>query len=498
VLALPGYTPDSGDEWGNTLAPLRLLLEGGNPGTFFHPSLYYYVTAAAYVAVYWGAQAVGAVDGGLTLTDLFVREPRYFVFTARAVSVSAGAAAMWALYAFGRHLWNRHAGLLAAALLAMLPLHAVYSEAVRVDSLFLALFIATAHQIVRLAQGAAVHDRAAILLGLTTGANYNGAILAPWLVAALLWRGGGWRPLSRALALGAAVFLASSPFLLLDLPTARKYVGFILGLSTAAHVGMEGRGLLFYAQDLARATPLLAAVIAAAIAAIGVLGTRAERFALSVPVGYFLLFSALGTKFDRLILPALALFLLMASGLPVVLARRLRAPLAAGVATAGSWALLVACLASLAPLAIPVPHHPMLARPDGVLLDWIERHARPSATILVEAGAVQLIDVLTAEGRFPAAVRGALRALRPGLDHTYLAAIYVGEQQHYSPALLREGRLDYALVSMRTMRDIERRCATFPDVCAFYAELRRRGRIAFETPTGVEPAVIYALRAANR
>src|SRR6185503_17235207 len=89
VVGLLLYVADSGDEWGNTVAPFRVLFAHGNPNTFFHPSLYYYVTAAAYVAIFSFVKAAGVVNGSLSMADLLVLEPRYFVFTARAVSVVA-------------------------------------------------------------------------------------------------------------------------------------------------------------------------------------------------------------------------------------------------------------------------------------------------------------------------------------------------------------------------------------------------------------------------
>ena len=76
IAGLPTYVPDSGDEWGNTLTPLRILYEGGNPGSFLHPSLFYYVTAAAYAVVYAVGYALGVFDRSLSMADLFVLDER--------------------------------------------------------------------------------------------------------------------------------------------------------------------------------------------------------------------------------------------------------------------------------------------------------------------------------------------------------------------------------------------------------------------------------------
>lgn len=513
LVGLPLYTPDSGDEWGNTIAPFRVLFEHGNPGLFFHPSLYYYVTAAVYAALFAVLKLTGAVDGSLSMTDLFVLDERYFVFAARAVSVLSAALAMWALYALGKSLWDRQAGLMAAALLAVLPLHAVYSEAVRVDSLFLPVFIYAFSRIVRILQhpDRAAYDKAGFLTGLATGTNYNGAVLALWLIAAHLLQSGDGRAndlardpsrqagdtrsLGRALGLSVVGFVLSSPFLFIDFETSIQYIAFISGLSLAQHPGMEGRGFLFYVEEMARMHPYLFVVIGLSSLAIAWFGNRTERFVLSLPVGYLLLFSLVGTKFDRFILPAMALFLLVAGGLPFVLARRFAARRWAAVGSRlVSYALLFVCLATMAPGAIPIPQHEMLARPDGVLLAWIERNARPRSNILIESGILPLIDTTLVPGRFAAAVRGSLVAMRPGLDHEFISAVYVGGRSNYEPGVLAAKRIDYAVISPRTVRYIESRCDALPDICAFYRELRAAGSIAFETPEGLEPAVVYAVR----
>src|SRR6185295_685451 len=98
--------------------------------------------------------------------------------------------------------------LAAAALLAVLPLHAVYSQTVRVDSLFLAVFLLALLALVRRLQGRGGAAIAAVLTGLAIAANYNGAILLPWLFAALCLGPGGTtaRQLGRAALLVAVAF----------------------------------------------------------------------------------------------------------------------------------------------------------------------------------------------------------------------------------------------------------------------------------------------------
>jgi len=495
---LPTYMPDSGDEWGNTIAPLHMLYAGGDPGTFLHPSLYYDVTAAAYAAVNGVVHALGHVDRTLSMADLLVLDERYFVFTARAVSLLGAVLAMAALYALGRRLWNGVSGMAAAALLAVLPLHAVYSQTARVDSLFLAVFLFALLAIVRTLDDPrrAAADTAAALTGLAIGTNYNGAILLPWLFAALWLRPApvAGRDLRRAALLAVAAFLVANPFVLFNASAFIRHVGFIASLSTDVNPGMEGRGPLFYVTELAQTEPLLTAAIAAAALLTALVGNRAERFVLSLALAYLAVFSLVETKFDRFILPAMALFALVVAGAPSMLGRRLaayRAIRAGAVALAGG--LVVACLATLAPRAIPVPRHEMLARPDGALFDWIGSHVPPHSTILVEAGIVPLLDLQGDPSPLSDALRESLVRVRPGLDQQFIRASFVGGVINYGPTVLADRGIDFVVVSRRNLQYIPHQCDAFPDVCALYQQLREHGRVVYDTPIGIEPVSVYAV-----
>lgn len=501
IAALPSYVPDSGDEWGNAISALRVLYNGGNPAMFLHPSLYYGVTALTYLVVHGVAHGLGAIDPTFTPADLFAVDERWFVFTARAVSVASAALALWALYALGRALWDRVTGLAAAALLAVLPLHAVYSEAVRVDSLFLAVFLFACGRIVAAVQqpGRRADDVAALACGLAAGANYNGGLLLIWLLGAQSTRRDGAparaRRLLRTALIAGGVFLATSPFILLDAATFARQFAFQSSLALLAHPGIEGRGAFFYAQTLLDTAPLLAASIGVSVLALALLGTARERFVLSLPVVYFALFSLMGTKYDRFVLPALALFLLVVAALPVVLARRAAPhPRVAGALHGLALVAIVANLAVLTPRAIPVPRHDALAAPRRTLFDWLAANAPPHARVLIESGVVPLLDAQGEPTPLGAALRAALVRMRPELDHEYRTAVFIGGLQNYDAADVTERRVDLAIVSSRNLEYISRRCEAYPEVCAVYAALRAQARIAYVTPLGVEPVVIYDLR----
>jgi hypothetical protein len=136
----------------------------------------------------------------------------------------------------------------------------------------------------------------------------------------------------------------------------------------------------------------------------------------------------------------------------------------------------------------------MLQHADPLLFDWIERNVPPQSNVLIESGIAPLIDTLEEPGRLAAELRQSIVAIRPKLDQHFIGAVYVGGRSNYDPAVSGNDRIDYAIVAFRTVRYIESRCETFPDVCAFYRDLRANGRVVFETPPGFERAIIYDVR----
>jgi len=503
VVGLPQYVAESGDEWGNMVASLRVLHERGDPGAFIHPALYYDVTAAVFLLVFAVARVFHLCGDAPTIADVFLCAPRSFVLAARAVSLFGAVWALAALYGFARWLWSRPAGWAAAALLAVLPLHVLYSKTIRVDALFVAVFVSATWCVVWLLDDRSrrAAGRAAAAVGLAAAANYNGGILIVWLIAALWARptgeGNVARRVAAALALAGVVFLAVNPFVLLDASTFATDALYQAGLAITAHPGWEGRGPFFYAADLLRASVPLAVLVVVSVLCFAAFGTRRERFLVSVPVVYFVLVSALRTREDRFMLPALALFALVAAGLPALLGRRLAAwPRSAAAAALLCYAGLAAAVASMAPAALTVPQprpHQNLPRVESGVLDWIEANASPGSRILVESGIVPLIDTLNEPSRFAAALRRSLLARRPKLDQHFLGAIFLGGC-NYDPGWVTRGEIDYAVIAPRNVQYIEKHCAELAPVCAFYAALRSRADVVATAPPGFEPVEIYALR----
>lgn len=206
------------------------ILETGdaNPHWFHYPSLYIYLQVCL--------QAAGRVFGGA-----------HPFLLGRLTSVGAAALTLLATFGMGRELHSRAVGLLGALLLAVSFLHARESHFATVDATATLWVVGCLYLSVlalkRGSRGSVYLWTAGALAGLSAGTKYNAGIvlLAP-LAVVLFWRGAG-RRLPRALGLiglAGLVFLASTPFAVLDSETFLEDVRFESRHYREGHFGFEG------------------------------------------------------------------------------------------------------------------------------------------------------------------------------------------------------------------------------------------------------------------
>lgn len=188
-----------------------------NPHFFDYGSLHIYIQLAVSVVRFIVGSVTGAWDSLAQATSAS------FYLWGRAVTAAFGVATVLLVYRIGMRWGSRHA-LLAAALMAVMPLHVRYSHYVLTDTP-LTFFVALS---MLLALGA--HERpvlrafafAGIAAGLAAAVKYNGglALIMP-LVAC--WMTPAARPSRLACTMvticaAAAAFLLAAPYTLLDLP----------------------------------------------------------------------------------------------------------------------------------------------------------------------------------------------------------------------------------------------------------------------------------------
>jgi hypothetical protein len=355
-----------------------------NPGYFINPPAFTYLIHAVLFLRWGGREVVGeafAVDPG----DVFI--------LARALAALLGAAAVAGLLWAGTRLFDRRAGLVAAALLAVafLPVH--YSHLALNDVPTLApLCLALAGVGGVLARGRALdYALAGAGIGLACATKYTGGIVLLSLLAAAAVapaqsparRLGG---LALAAAVALVAFVVANPYALLD------YEAFRDGLDEQSAASNDGggklgliheNGVLYYLGTLTWGLgwlPLLATVGGA-----GLLAVRDWRRAVVLvpPILLFVLFMGSQDRFfARWLLPVYPLLCLLAaygalSAVSALTAKRLSPAWAAGIAG------VALCAQGL---VFSVHNDVVLARDDTRQLarDWMVANVPEGAKVVIE------------------------------------------------------------------------------------------------------------------
>jgi 4-amino-4-deoxy-L-arabinose transferase-like glycosyltransferase len=289
---------------------LRILRTGDwNPHIFDYPTLVIYLHAIVALARF----LVGATRGewaGLSEFDI-----TQVYFASRVVSAAIGAATVWVTYRVGREAGSERIGLIAAAQLAILPLHVRESHFALTDVPLTALTTLTLSLTLRA-------DRTAVWIagaaaGFAAGAKYNGGIvLSAVLVAALQLReplGARITRLAFAVAAAAAAFLIATPYALLDLPGFLDSFAAQMGRLSSARLPPEP-GWSVYLKHFSLASSLWLPYAVAGIAAVLIRQNRARWFPiLAFAAAYFYVLATHSIVFARYALPLTPVICLLAA-----------------------------------------------------------------------------------------------------------------------------------------------------------------------------------------
>jgi 4-amino-4-deoxy-L-arabinose transferase-like glycosyltransferase len=198
---------------------IRMMRTGDfGPHFFDYPALYMYVQAVTGVARF----LFGAMRG--EWASLAQASTEHFYIWGRAVTATLGTATVWLVYRAGMR-WGERTALLAAVMLAVMPLHVRESHFTLTDVPTTFLVVLTLLLSLR------AHERAtlgAFLLaagaaGLAGATKYNGgiAVVLPLMACAMTPALGRRRIAAMAWIAVAmvATFLLAAPYTLIDLPT---------------------------------------------------------------------------------------------------------------------------------------------------------------------------------------------------------------------------------------------------------------------------------------
>jgi 4-amino-4-deoxy-L-arabinose transferase-like glycosyltransferase len=406
----------NGDEAPIAGYAVDMLARGSwNPEFFHYPSLYLYMQAGLDAALYGAGRATGRYAA---LTDL---DGRLMVRAGRIMTAVLGALTVLAAYLAGRALWGRPEGLAAAAFVAVSPLHVAHSFQLAVDvptGLFAALALWGAARRLGAPPRWGDYALAAVGAGLAAGTKYTAVFavvplvvahfLGPWPARPTFLRRATDPRLIAALVLVPLVFLATTPYAVLDREAFARDVGWEKTHYASGHAGAEAGGMSLGAylgllgDDLGPEGIVLVALGA-------VLLTRRDPRGLAVvlafPVVYLLFVGRFPVFFSRNLAPVVpALALLAGAGLvtPIRTAaaarrgerrRALWIALAVVVALVGASALVRHAAAS-------VDHVRTVTLPDTrwAALHWVSLHVAPGSRVVREPHTPE-VELITTQGR---------------------------------------------------------------------------------------------------
>lgn len=365
-----------------------------DPHWFGYPTLFFYLAAAAFGALYSAGRLTGHFPTLFAFKLQFFLDPSPFHLATRALSAAAGALTVLVAYRLGRELGGRAAGLVAALLVAVNPLHVRSSHFGNTDTTLTLLVALALLFTVRAARRARARDfvLAGACVGLAASAKYPGALFAAGLpLAALLPAGRAaalplaarLRGLAWAVAATGAAFALTSPFVLLDWRVAAGDLGALARQRVEGWHGDAGGPAWLYHLTFSAWYGFGAPFYAALVAAVAVVAWRRDRAALGLLAtcaAYFALMSSGRLAFARYLLPLVPPLAALVGTLAAAPAVR-----AAGRRALGRGALAAALVVLLAlPAWRTLGQVTLLGRADTRRLarEWIMAHVPSEATLV--------------------------------------------------------------------------------------------------------------------
>ncbi len=437
------------DEWAVADEALRMLRTGEyTPFSYTYPTLYTYMqVGVATFHFLWGAGA------GLYRTPADIDPVRFYVW-ARALTALLGTGAVALTFLAGRYLYGRTAGLLAAALIAVMPAVAGDAHYVTTDTPAMFFTLLAFLAIVRLGV-APEHDggretlRSTLALafvagfgvGIATATKWNAGALVIALLAAIVLA--AYRRMSDArrstfnlqpstlnllLAALAGILLGFTlgvPFWLRDLPRIlTDLAGIIRHYRFDGHPGAESdQPALFYWWALTREGTLLAWACLGGVALAFLRRKSADILVLAVIVPAVLQLTGVKVVFFRNAMPLLPFLCILAAALVVAIidwwttakrdtavqSERREAPAPVAFVrrlTGNRTALLLAVAALLMaePLAQAIHDETLRSRPTTRILagEWLEARTTDGERVWLEDNTLILSPRLRAIGGEPA------------------------------------------------------------------------------------------------
>lgn len=468
-----------------------------NPGWFGHPgTTTMEVLALVNLTVLGLGRAMGWFADIKAFAGAVYANPAWIILPGRLAMIAFGAGTVWQTFRLGEELGDnreqaglaRHAGLAAAALVAIEPASVAWSQVIRTDIMATFFMLLSLRAAMRAMRQGRLRDHmvSGLWLGVAIATKWPTGIAGVALIGAAAVRlvTDRTRPLQIAahLAAGAVAtvigLLAVSPYIALDFATV---VHNLHGEAQSHHLGATG-GSPLYNLGWYAGGPVLSGlgVIGCGLALWGglwLLRHRAGAIVLPVLAAFAATICSQTLVWERWVLPLIPLLAIaMGLGWAQLMARIEKTP----ALRLGGFALLAAALIQPA-MAMTTRKIERQTDARQLATSWAKAHIPPGSTVLVEHfafdilpqpwhlifpfGTVGCVDVRAyLGGKVQYDTVDAGRGGRSNIDYGTVA-----------PDKRGTCRADYAIITQYDRYAAER--GTFPEEYAAYRALLGRGRI---------------------
>lgn len=456
-----------------------------DPGWFGHPATTLFYALAAIFAL---VAATGIAAGWWTSTGFAAAvfaDPGLLIVPGRLLMVACGLACVYLTWSIGKRAAGPRIGLIAAALLAVNPLHIELSQIIRSDMMATAFMLLSTRFAVLVFEHGRRRDivLAGVAAGLACATKWPAAIAFGNVECAILWLAARDRrrllDLPLAPVAAAVTLIIVSPFLVIDHAIV---VRDLLGEARPYHLGSTGGGfaanLRFYLTNVLGGS---FGPICVGLAAIGCVASARRFPALAVavlPVGvaFLVSISAQSLLWERWAVPVLPFVALAAAvgidRVAALLPRRLERGAIIAI-TAVSCVLMVYWNGART--------RERATDTRQIATAWLAAHVDPQRSVLIEHAAFDLIGrpgrLLFPMGRAGCVDIRAMLARKPSYAkvETARAGSAIVDVGNVAPELLASCRADYAVFTHYARYQAER--TRFPVQVDAYRRLARGGTV---------------------
>lgn len=329
-----------------------------NPHWFGPPaSTTMYLLALVYGVIFGVGRITGTFQNAEDFRNLYYSNPTVFYLSGRIISALFGVMTIWMVYKLGRRTFGTSTGLIAAAIVALSPIHILLSQQVRMDTQMTFLIVLAFWYCLNILER---HDWTSYLLaglftGLATVTKYP-AIVFSLSIAITHFIATPSRRLTdhRKLLGSAGTFIAGafagSPFVFLDIRTVLRD---IIQEARPEHLSATGEGLLrnllWYAKGpLPNALSLIGLLMAGVGLMLCLSSKQKRRWVLiSFPILFLIFIASLNLRWERWILPVVPFLSLLTALATTYFIGLLASRFNRRVALSGATVLLMVLFAPL-------------------------------------------------------------------------------------------------------------------------------------------------------